>query len=262
MLKRRKHFLIVLFFLFFSLPYVLCPMLSSADTVKDNFREVTKSFLQGDYSAALKSSWRLREKFPYSQYAAEAKYLAGLSYLKLKRYKKAEEIFKNLSKSRHSKNKFYLGWANSYYLQENWDKTVSVLGEALRRFPRTELKGIVYFKLGRCKQKKGEWGVAKYYFTKLVQKFPLSLEAKEAKRILEKGEFYFTVQIGAFTNRDNAQGVKYQLIQQGYPAYISVLEKEWQKFYRLRVGRFDLHAEAEAIKKNLEKEGYSPKIYP
>jgi len=35
-----------------------------------------------------------------------------------------------------------------------------------------------------------------------------------------------------------------------------------RKFYRLRVGRFDLRQEAEAVKKNLEKDGYSPKIYP
>ena len=261
---KKLSLLFVLFFLFSSLVTGnwVTGDLAFADTAKDNFREVVKSFLEDKYIAAVKLSWRLREEFPYSQYATEAKYLAGLSYLKLKKYKEAEKIFKDLSKSRHSKDKFYLGWANCYYLQENWDKAISILQEALRKFPHTELKGIVYFKLGRCKQKKGEWGVAKYHFNKLVQKFPSSLEAKEAKKILEEGEFYFTVQLGAFTDRDNAQRAKYQLIQQGYSAYISVLEKEWQKFYRLRVGRFDLRAEAEAIKRSLEKEGYSPKIYP
>ncbi|OQX53630.1 MAG: hypothetical protein B5M48_02930 [Candidatus Omnitrophica bacterium 4484_213] len=262
MLKCRKHFLIILLFLLFSLSFSLCPLPVFAETVRESFQEVAKSFLEGDYSRAIKSSWRLREEFPHSQYAIEAKYLAGLAYLKLKGYKKAEKIFKDLCKARHSKDKFYLGLANSYYLQEDWERALSVLQEALRRFPSTELKGVIYFRLGRCKQKKGEWGAAKYYFTKLVQEFPLGLEAKEAKKILEEGEFYFTVQLGAFTDKQNAQRVKYQLIQQGYPAYISVLEKEWQRFYRLRVGRFGLRQEAEVVKKNLEKEGYKPRIYP
>jgi len=271
--NKKPHCFVALFFyyfMFFSLLATICPPLSFSETFTEtrnisaikNFREIANSFLQGKYNDAVKSSWQLRKDFFYSRYVSEAEYLAGLSYLKLGRYKEARAIFKKLCHSSQNKDKFYLGLANSYYLEENWDKATSIFQEALRIFPQSTLKGVIYFKLGKCNQKKGEWETAKYYFSKLVQKFPQSLEAKQAKEILEKGEFYFTLQIAAFASKDNVKKAKYQLIREGYPAYISVIEKELGKFYRLRVGRFDLRQEAEAVKKNLEKDGYSPKIYP
>ncbi len=257
---KKLFLLFVLFFLF----SVFCPLSSGvfANTVKEDFKEVMQSFLQSEYNETVDSSWRFRKRFPLSQYSSEAKYLSGLSYLKLKEYEKAEGVFKGLCEKRRSKDKFYLGWANCCYLQENWDEAVFVLKEALLRFGGTELKGAIYFKLAKSNQKKGEWATAKYYWTKLMRGFPEGLEAKQAKEILAKGEFYFTVQVGAFADRDNAQKVKYRLTQQNYPAYISVIDKKEGKFYRLRVGRFDLRKTAEAIKKNLEKEGYNPSIYP
>ena len=265
MQKIRILFFCLIFSLIFCfpIPFAWSSPVRSSVSVKEKFAQVARSFLEGEYSKALRFSWQLRQEFPSSPYAKKAKYLSALSYLKTEHLNQAKQIFRDLREERGGgKERYYLGEANLYYLTEDWERCISTLEQMLSKFPSSSLKAAAYFRLGRCKQKKGVWEGAKYYFTKLLQQFPSSLEAKEAEKILEKGEFYFTLQIGAFKKKENAQKMKYYLKEKGYPAYISIFEKDGRELYRLRVGKFNLRKEAEAVRRRLEAEGYKVEIYP
>jgi len=68
---------------------------------------------------------------------------------------------------------------------------------------------------------------------------------------------HFTVQVGAFLIEENAKRLKQRMERYG-PSFISQYQTNRQTFYRVRVGDFREEGQAEALSRNLAKEGFSP----
>jgi rare lipoprotein A len=66
----------------------------------------------------------------------------------------------------------------------------------------------------------------------------------------------FTIQIGAFSNRKNAEGLKRRLNRSYKNVHISAYYDGYDTFYRVRVGIYSTLEEAEAYEKNMIKKGY------
>ena len=67
----------------------------------------------------------------------------------------------------------------------------------------------------------------------------------------------FTIQIGSFRERFNAERLKKALKLKYRNVYISVVYINGQKFYRVRIGSFDRRDSASALAKILAEEGYN-----
>lgn len=73
----------------------------------------------------------------------------------------------------------------------------------------------------------------------------------------------FTVQVGAFADREKADKLCKELVNGGEDAYVVLLETAvGQSLYRVRVGRLSSGQEAEALAKRLANQGYPTKVIP
>ena len=67
---------------------------------------------------------------------------------------------------------------------------------------------------------------------------------------------YYRVQTGAFRNRENADRMLYQLMDQGYPAYLL----HQNDLYKVQAGAFQQLGNAVNMEQRLRDEGYSTVI--
>jgi len=71
---------------------------------------------------------------------------------------------------------------------------------------------------------------------------------------------YFSVQVGCFGNKTNAEKLRVKLINKGYQAYI--LQLPGDKLYRVRVGKLSSRSDAGSLERRLKAAGYSTKVCP
>ena len=217
-------------------------------------------YLKRDYNRAI-DACRIVSKD--KMLGEEGHYIMGLSFLKLGQAEEARENFDFILKNYPNtkiKDKVMLGICDSYYVQEDFKKAEAEYAQLLRASPGTDYASIIYLQLGDCQRRSGKWKEAESSFRKVINDFPLSLEAKTAKYNLSKGMDFFSVQVGAFSKEDNAQNLAYSLRQRGYDAYVEKLYKKDSIIYRVRVGRFNTKEKAEAEAAKLKKEGFKVRI--
>ncbi|MBU0768290.1 MAG: SPOR domain-containing protein [Proteobacteria bacterium] len=108
---------------------------------------------------------------------------------------------------------------------------------------------------------KGEW------YRVLVGFYRAPEEAQKAVLELKKREYHhafvvrppFTVELGIFSGDEKLKKLKAHLISKGYSAY-SLPNRATKNKIRLLVGAFWTEKEAETVTKDLQKEGFKPKV--
>ncbi len=244
--------------MFILLSTVNCQLLTPVYAGALNHAEAL--YLQGRYSESINEC---AVNIARSNNIDEAYYLLGLNCLKINDLQRARDKFKFVVDRYHS-SRYYqqakLGLADTY-LQEQKFKEARGLYERMLNESGKLAPGI-YLRIGECAMKTGNWQEAKKYFQIIKDRYPLSLEAKETGKFVYENEYFFTVQIGTFSNQNNALKLKDKLKGRNYDSYIAELILPQNKLYRVRVGKFKKRQEAEAVSEALEKDGYPAKIYP
>ena len=225
------------------------------------------NLIRGDYKAAVNEGEKLIAKDPHSD---ELYYLLGLCYLKDGNYLRSSDIFeviiKEFSNSRF-KDEARLGLGDSYLLGNDLAKAEEAYRGLLKSNPNTKLKAQLFYRLSEIGFKKGDVKQGKDYLAKLRENYPLNPEVKQSQDIcpVEKNnsDFYYSVQIGLFSNSINASNLNQKLLSSGYPAFIEEsLSSSGSKNYRVKVGKLNSRQEAEDLNKKLKAEGYPTKICP
>ncbi|MCK4237353.1 MAG: SPOR domain-containing protein, partial [Candidatus Krumholzibacteria bacterium] len=154
---------------------------------------------------------------------------------------------------------------------------------------------IAGFKLGECYEILGERAKALKVYRTLMRKFPISLEAPKArekvqmmkysrhsrrgkpqrkggdegeytggeKEVLESTSPGYTIQVGAFSERENAIRLAKELEMLASDVRIERIESNGRIWHRVRVGRYSSRKKAQQFAKLLqEKTGRSSKILP
>lgn len=223
------------------------------------------SFLKGDYARTIRDCEYLLKRSPRKGVKEEAYYLLGVSCLKEDNISKAQETFELIIKD-FPNGKFIdlaqLGLAEVYSGQTDYDKALGIYSDILEKFSNSSYLSIVLFRLGECYQKQGEWAKARHYYERLAKEYPLSIEAGKVNEILKGDEFAFTVQVGSFKDKKNAERLKDAMLNKGYDAYIVKGSTGQITLYRVRVGKFDTRAGAESLERQLKDEGLPSAIFP
>ncbi len=77
-------------------------------------------------------------------------------------------------------------------------------------------------------------------------------EVREAEIQANVGLSAWVVQLGSFSNEENAQSLNKKLRKAGYPAFVEPLNKNGQTSYRVRVGPEIKRSEAELLLKKIK----------
>lgn len=248
-------------FLFFVVLLTAGPVYANTDPLA----RARLMFLERQYVQSIEECTEVIRSHPDDRdVVAQANYLAGTAYVNIFDFLTAKKNFKAVVekyKGTPAYEDAYLGRGDVEFLQENYAEALKVYQEFLKINPTKKRLATLYFRLSEVYLKQGHREASDKYLGKLRSDFPGTFEARDARRIAEKDVFY-TVQVGAFTNYDNAEKFIAKLKAKGYEVYSVLCMLSGKKLCRIRIGKFKTEAEAEALKKKLELEGFYAKVFP
>lgn len=163
----------------------------------------------------------------------KACYFLGLCLLKQSQYEKARDNFEIIAR-KFSRGSFYddamLGIAEAYFQEGEFKEAHKRYAKFLHACPDSELISIALTRVEQCKESET--------FT----------------------DSCFSVQLGCFNDKDNAENLRDELINGGFQGYIVKLPDS--DLYRVRVGRFYNRMEAESLAYSLISQGYTTRVCP
>ena len=225
-------------------------------------------FLSGDYKSAIAEGEKLLSNYGRTSQSDELYYILGLSYLKDGNYLRASDIFEIILaefKDSKFKEEAKLGLADTYLLRGDLNKAQDYYEELLNT-SNAGLKARLYYRLSQVGFKKGDTAQGQEYLDKLKKDFPANPELRLNKDLSAFSDspsgFYYTVQVGSFSNSANAKNLMQALIQKGYSAYIEETNSGSAPSYRVRVGKLSSRQEAVNLENKLSQEGYPTKVCP
>lgn len=227
--------------------------------------DVHSFYLDKEYQKAIDEALGILNNFSTKKEEEEAYFYLGLSRMKVGSYKDARNDFRAIV-DRFPDGAFaqraFLAIGDCFFLEDNFTKASEVYKSFLENYPKSDVLHIAYFRLGQTNLKLGNWQIAKNYLNQLKERFPDSLEAKQAEELLSREEF-FTVQVAAFINQSSAQQLNDKLKNDGFDAYIAATKTEdGKEIYRVRVGKLANRYDAEALQAALVLKDYPTRIYP
>jgi tetratricopeptide (TPR) repeat protein len=244
-----------------SFPFFFCGSFAEAEGDWE-YTYAQALFLEGNYQDAVAQCDSLLQTTYQKARKGQLYYLKGKGLLKLGKARKARACFEEIL-SRYSEGNLVgdatVGIGDSYFLEHNREEAIQWYKKALACYPQG--KSYLYYRLGECYQKDGNWRQSRHYFDKVRKEYPASFEADLAAQILKDGLF-FTVQVGSFADKTNAIHLYNELRKKGYEVYTTEITRDGNILYRVRVGRCNSQTAASRLKSKLKKEGYPTKLYP
>ncbi|MCA9406502.1 MAG: SPOR domain-containing protein [Candidatus Omnitrophica bacterium] len=240
------------------------PVLVSAKAM-ETLDSIETAIISEDYEQAKVLAKGVLKQAPDDKTRQEVQYYIGLSAVRLGSYLEARQIFQDLSREKTPQNlqdKVLLGLFDSYYMNEEYEEALKVINRLLKQSPKSEFLSLIYLKAARSNLKLAQWEQAKDYLKRITTRFPNSFEYHVARQLLEEKQ-YFTVQVGAFLDREHAEKLLKKLKQKNEYGYIvETTDRQDRKFYRVRVGELASISDANRLKDHLSSNGFPAQVYP
>ena len=193
---------------------------------------------------------------------------AGVLYLKalltvdgessIKQYK---NIIKNYSESEYAANSA-MKIGEYYYAKGLYTQSANILKNIPPKYPRYKDMQRLTDLMINSFNAIGEADSAKYYALIIKSMFPsvqTNLEENESKlsqvfdfKKITKSSGPYVVQIGAFSNMENANRLKLQVRQLGHDVSINKVDSNGKTFFAVRINRYKTKIKAEQIGKSIK----------
>jgi tetratricopeptide (TPR) repeat protein len=245
--------------LVFVLPVAFLVLVGNAYCAAVNIDQAWIYYLKGDYNGAVNTCRKIAGQ---KALGGHGRYLMGLAFLKLDKGEEARKNFEfALSNYPGSslRQELLLGIADSYFLEGEFNKAEQAYNSIFKSYPASDYASIIYMKRGLAQRRQGKWVEAKGSFGRVIQEYPLSLEAGQARIFYEKSPF-FTIQAGAFAKKENALRFAGSIKRKGYNAAVGRENVGGRVLYKIKIGRFAKLSLAEEGLRRLEKDGFSGRI--
>jgi tetratricopeptide (TPR) repeat protein len=233
--------------------------------------KLERAFLEGNYNTVVADSTKLIDG--RSSKKDQLYYARAIANMKLNKTGDARRDFEVIvAKYPRSARIFdsYMGIADSYFLEGNYDEAARRYEEIPLKFRNNSNVPLVYYKIGCCYRKNGSNARADEYFEKAKKAAPHSFEtrmipqatyapvaARQYKDIQPAAGGNYTVQVGSFKSRENADKMSRKLASEGYTSHT---EAAGDGMLRVKAGKFSTKNEAEDTAQSLRNRGYSTKI--
>ena len=242
---------------------------SAPQATARGYEEVLKKFLEEDFtqSERLASRYLTRAKRP-DERADQTAYLRALSLMKLGRYAEARPLLKELENEAVSpvlraQAAYSLG--DSFYFENKRAEADIYYKEAVTRYPAhgeapgvKRLLGLSVTGPGPELSKRDTLENANVSL--LHRDSAFGTRSGSAQQFAVEEGVLYSVQVGAFARRRNAERLLNKLLRNRYDAYIS--REEEAGHFRVRVGHMTAEEEARSLESRLKKDGYPTRIFP
>lgn len=223
------------------------------------------AFLRGEYEKVVRATQDMLRHGTDQADGDTLLYLQGLSALKLRDFELAQtslsRLLEEYPRSRW-RGQAWLALGDGWEASGNEAKALEVYRRFLEERESADLYPQAALRLGKIQRRLGMWEEAKATLESIQAKASAGPEAAQAGEILRSGDFYFTVQVGAFVSRSNALKLAAELKRLGYEAEVSEAAMQGRIFHRVRIGRFTGRQEAEELARRLQEEGFPGRVFP
>jgi tetratricopeptide (TPR) repeat protein len=239
-------------------------LLSSNSLQAASVADIEKDMLNENYAAAVTTARTVLDRPLSLNEKRKVNYLVGICYLKLANGSRAREYFKRgmSDKTDTITLDCLRGIADSYYVETQYIEAIKRYDYILAKYRKIPNEVNINYKLAQSYYHLGDWAKAKQYFKKTKNAYHDSFEAEFARNVLNENCFYYTVQVGSFGNKSNADKLLKKLKKNKYPVFIDETKDNIDTFYRVRVGKFSELQEARRVEQKLKEDGLPTKIYP
>lgn len=243
--------------------YLLSSILMSSASAAEDLTSLQAAFLAGRYEQVLsETEMRLKRSGESRDLLL---YLRGVAALKMQDVETATLHLHELL-THHPKSQWlayaWLALGDAFQTAGQPERALEVYNNFLKSGRADPLKLQLSYRMAQLQRELGQWDQARDSLQSLVAESPRSAEGQEARQMLEGGDFYFSIQVGAFVSRANALKLQSELNRRGYPAEVSETLAQGRTFYRVRVGRFSTRDQAGVQAHALKEEGFPARIVP
>ncbi|MFH1421418.1 MAG: tetratricopeptide repeat protein [Planctomycetota bacterium] len=209
----------------------------------DEFRRGEVEYLRGNYPEAQYCFYNYTEQQTNPAAIAEGLYWQGMCFLARKDFKKAADHFER-ALSQNAGEKWVLtyslcGLGTAYMGTAKYEDASKALLKAIETGEDEIQKDEIFFRLGVCYQRISQWDNAEKYFMLVLTETPDSRIVQQAEERLEYGkDRFFSIQIGAYENRQTAEKKVSELKNIGQEAYIREVTREGKKIQCVRIGKY------------------------
>lgn len=204
--------------------------------------------------------------FPQSSYLPQILWIESQAFFSSGKIKQALNGFKHIVEEYPYSS--WAAWAqlgrgDIYFSRGENEKSIKEYKRVLDRYADSEAFPLALSGIYRVFEKSGEKDKAILYLNLYKEKFPqgidlesevLSEEIKDLGRAEKLTGTKYTVQIGVFAAKENADRMVEKLKSRGYFPERSYKYIQNKKYYVIQVGSFNSLSEAQKFKEELEKE--------
>lgn len=223
-----------------------------------SLNDAYKHYLSGNYPEAIAKAKRMGD-------SNDVLYFLAITNIKTGQYEEARFYLRKLLRQSDDaswKQMALLKLVDSYFLEENYVKAKPLYEEIKDTYPLSSYLPVVYLRLAQIAAKQGLWDDKRKYLKILREKYPQSGELRFAP-VLDRYDDFFTVQLGVFSERQNAVALKEELRDKKYDnVYVDEEKTDNQLIYKVKLGKFKQRRDAENLLSQVSEQGYSARIYP
>ncbi len=255
--KINKTFVLFLAVLFFNASLSYARVTPELETIR-------QFFLKGEYDHVI-------ERMQYIDIdeggaaALESVYFIGVSLIKVGRYSEGRDMLSHIIQHKPKikfRDQVELRMADSFLAEGAPDIALKRYQDIMTKYPDSSGLAHAYEQSALICQRLGQFDQADSYLKLLQINAPLSSEASNARHGYTKKVSHFGVQVGSFTDLNNAEILKTELEAKGFQPYIQTIQKNENPLYHVLVGEFLSRKEAEGEAKKMESLGYPTHVYP
>jgi tetratricopeptide (TPR) repeat protein len=154
----------------------------------------------------------------------------------------------------------HLEIAKIHFARKDFSNAIITLNELLRTFPDTGVKDEVLFWLGVSYISSGKKKEGTGILEELRRNYPKSVWSERTLRVIpgsepSAGQEYFTIQVGSYRDRANAETYAGEIGKQGFDVQVVEAFVKGNTYFRVWVGKFALREDADAFSLKLNALG-------
>ena len=230
---------------------------------QDDFQPAYAAFEAGRYDAAVEGFNRFLAAHPSSPARGEVYYYRGLALVRLNR---RDEALKDFERAVHAApppliaSYAQVAMGNLYFEADRDWEAIRAYNQVLGDPPDGVPLERIVLRLAISLQRVGRWSTADTYLAYVIENFPTTAAAAEARRRYRAGSF--SVQTGAYTSTEGAQREAQRLQSAGFAPEIGTAQQGDRRLHTVRVGHARTYAEATVLAQRVSAAGFSAWVVP
>ena len=222
--------------------------------------DATAMYLAGEYEGSVRAYTDFLGSQTSPALMAEGYLGRGNAYYKTGRYLLAEADYRNaerLARDNSIRAEATLGLAHTLFATERYSAAQKVYAKVLRSYEGLVAMDETTYRVGLAQARQGKWDEARRNLEKVKKRWPAGEFARRSDAKLPAVmSRKFTVQVGAFTNRQLAAAKVQELKDRGLAGTIFEIDLGGVPGYAVRSGGFTTWAAAGRHAELLERQGF------